>query len=65
MSQPQYALEIDGLENVSTGQWSPTWHFASAPVNSMRCSGPNGAGKTTILRMVAGLLKPDAGRIAI
>lgn len=27
--------------------------------------GPNGAGKTTILRMVAGLLVPDAGRISI
>jgi ABC-2 type transport system ATP-binding protein len=27
--------------------------------------GPNGAGKTTTLRMVAGLLKPDAGEIAI
>ena len=27
--------------------------------------GPNGAGKTTILRMVAGLLQPDAGEIAI
>ncbi|PPC85021.1 MAG: ABC transporter [Hyphomicrobium sp.] len=27
--------------------------------------GPNGAGKTTTLRMVAGLLKPDSGRISI
>ncbi|MBS3847526.1 ABC transporter ATP-binding protein [Devosia sp. BSSL-BM10] len=27
--------------------------------------GPNGAGKTTILRMVAGLLRPDAGKIEI
>lgn len=27
--------------------------------------GPNGAGKTTILRMVAGLLQPDAGEISI
>ena len=27
--------------------------------------GPNGAGKTTILRMVAGLLKPDGGDISI
>ncbi len=27
--------------------------------------GPNGAGKTTTLRMVAGLLRPDAGRISV
>lgn len=27
--------------------------------------GPNGAGKTTILRMVAGLLQPDAGNVSI
>jgi len=27
--------------------------------------GPNGAGKTTTLRMIAGLLKPDAGAISI
>jgi ABC-2 type transport system ATP-binding protein len=27
--------------------------------------GPNGAGKTTTLRIVAGLLRPDAGRVAI
>ena len=27
--------------------------------------GPNGAGKTTSIRMIAGLLKPDAGRIVV
>src|SRR4051812_44504836 len=27
--------------------------------------GPNGAGKTTSIRMVAGLLKPDAGEILL
>ncbi len=27
--------------------------------------GPNGAGKTTTLRMLAGLFKPDAGRISV
>src|ERR1700676_5274186 len=27
--------------------------------------GPNGAGKTTTLRMIAGLLRPDAGSICV
>src|SRR3569832_66349 len=27
--------------------------------------GPNGAGKTTTLRMVAGLLKPDSGKVSV
>src|SRR5258705_13831403 len=27
--------------------------------------GPNGAGKTTTLRMLAGLLRPDAGTISV
>ena len=27
--------------------------------------GPNGAGKTTTLRIVAGLLKPDAGEVSV
>jgi ABC-2 type transport system ATP-binding protein len=27
--------------------------------------GPNGAGKTTTLRMVVGLLKPDAGSVSV
>src|SRR5690606_37637456 len=27
--------------------------------------GPDGAGKTTLLRMMAGLLRPDAGRLQV
>src|SRR6202050_1102748 len=27
--------------------------------------GPNGAGKTTTLRMIAGLLRPDAGTVSV
>lgn len=36
-----------------------------APGEFYALLGPNGAGKTTILRMVAGLLAPDAGDISI
>lgn len=44
---------VDGLDlQVRTGQF-------------YALLGPNGAGKTTSLRMVAGLLRPDAGRISI
>ena len=44
---------VDGLElNVRTGEF-------------YALLGPNGAGKTTTLRMVAGLLRPDAGTVRV
>jgi ABC-2 type transport system ATP-binding protein len=36
-----------------------------APGEFFALLGPNGAGKTTTLRMIAGLLRPDAGSISI
>lgn len=40
--------------------------YIEAPVGaSLAVLGPSGAGKTTLLRMVAGLEKPDAGRILL
>jgi ABC-2 type transport system ATP-binding protein len=46
-------LAVDALDlNVHTGEF-----YALV--------GPNGAGKTTTLRMVAGLLRPDAGSVGI
>jgi ABC-2 type transport system ATP-binding protein len=59
------ALEIRGLvkrfDRVAVDNLDlevPTGHFYAL-------LGPNGAGKTTTLRMVAGLLKPDAGQISV
>jgi ABC-2 type transport system ATP-binding protein len=65
MSEPAFALDIAGL----------TKSFDRPVVKDLRLRvragefyallGPNGAGKTTILRMVAGLLQPEAGSISI
>ena len=65
MSSPSLALDISGLSK----------SFDRPVVNALELKvrvgefyallGPNGAGKTTILRMVAGLLQPDAGTIAV
>lgn len=63
--EPAVALEIRGLRK----------NFAKPAVDDLNLTiragelyallGPNGAGKTTTLRMVAGLLKPDAGSISV
>ena len=37
--------------------------FAVAPGEALLVAGPNGAGKSTLLRLMAGLLRPAAGRL--
>ena len=39
--------------------------FEAAPGGVLGLLGPNGAGKTTIVGMLAGLIRPDAGRVRI
>ncbi|MGY4627907.1 ABC-2 type transport system ATP-binding protein [Bradyrhizobium sp. USDA 4486] len=65
MKPDKSALEVQGL----------TKRFDRLAVDSLDLTihagefyalvGPNGAGKTTTLRMVAGLLRPDAGAVSI
>ena len=39
--------------------------FALAPGETLTIFGPNGAGKTTLLRVLAGLVRPHAGRVRL
>ncbi len=65
MDRPATALELRGL----------TKHFDRPALDGLDLTvrtgefyallGPNGAGKTTTLRIVAGLLRPDAGAVSV
>jgi ABC-2 type transport system ATP-binding protein len=59
------ALRISGLRKTFARPAVDGIDLAIAPGEFFALLGPNGAGKTTTLRMVAGLLKPDAGSISI
>jgi ABC-type multidrug transport system ATPase subunit len=59
-------LTLDGLGKSFDGQ--PVLDRMSLDVaagESVALLGPNGSGKTTTLRCIVGLVRPDAGRIAI
>ncbi len=65
MNRPAIALELKGLVK----------HFDRPALDGLDLTvrtgefyallGPNGAGKTTTLRIVAGLLRPDAGAVSV
>jgi ABC-2 type transport system ATP-binding protein len=67
MSAPAPAMiEVSGLEKrfgslTAVGGLS----FAVRPGEIFGLVGPDGAGKTTTLRMLAGVMVPDAGRVVI
>lgn len=63
--QPPFALDIHGLVKRfdRPAVDGLALHIRSGEFYTLL--GPNGAGKTTTLRMVAGLLRPDHGSIAI
>ena len=62
---PANALRIHGLAKSFSRPAVQNLELTIAPGEFYGLLGPNGAGKTTTLRMVVGLLKPDAGSIEV
>ncbi|MDO8359791.1 MAG: ABC transporter ATP-binding protein [Devosia sp.] len=65
MSDSAYALEIAGLDKSFDRPVVRDLHLRVKAGEFYALLGPNGAGKTTILRIVAGLLQPEAGSISV
>lgn len=65
MSPPSVALEIKGLKKSFDRPAVDGLDLTIRGGEFYALLGPNGAGKTTTLRMVAGLLRPDAGSISV
>jgi ABC-2 type transport system ATP-binding protein len=63
--QPFFALEIRGLKKSFDRPAVDGFDLTVRAGEFYTLLGPNGAGKTTTLRMVAGLLRPDAGAISV
>src|ERR1700729_3863033 len=62
---PPLALEIRGLFKSFDRPAVDGLDLAVRAGEFYALLGPNGAGKTTTLRMIAGLLRPDAGTIRV
>ncbi len=61
----QPALQLQGVTKAFTKVAVDHLDLAIEAGQFYALLGPNGAGKTTTLRMVAGLLEPDAGNISV
>jgi len=59
------ALLVRGLSKAFGRKVIENLDLTIAPGEFFALLGPNGAGKTTTLRMIAGLLQPDAGEISV
>jgi ABC-2 type transport system ATP-binding protein len=65
MQQSSFALEIRGLVKCFDRPAVDGLDLTVREGEFYALLGPNGAGKTTTLRMIAGLLRPDAGTIRV
>ena len=65
MADSAFALDIEGLQKSFDRPVVRDLQLRVKTGEFYALLGPNGAGKTTILRMVAGLLQPEAGSISV
>ncbi|HVJ55360.1 MAG TPA: ABC transporter ATP-binding protein [Aliidongia sp.] len=66
MSTPAAQIEVTGLAKRFAGVFAiEDLGFAVEQGEIFGLVGPDGAGKTTIMRMLAGVMKPDSGHITI
>ncbi len=65
MNHPMTALEIKGLKKTFDKPALDGLELTVRAGEFYTLLGPNGAGKTTTLRIVAGLLRPDAGSVSV
>jgi ABC-2 type transport system ATP-binding protein len=64
-SESEVALKVRGLSKSFGRRIIEDLDLTILPGEFYALLGPNGAGKTTTLRMIAGLMRPDAGSITI
>src|SRR3984957_7948731 len=66
MAEASYAIEAHGLVKRFGKTTALTGvDLAARPGSVLGLLGPNGAGKTTVVRILATLLRPDAGSAAV
>ncbi|NDK99863.1 ATP-binding cassette domain-containing protein [Photorhabdus bodei] len=68
MSSSAYTIRLEKVEKTFPGLNNPAVSSLTAEIYGGSVTGlvgPDGAGKTTLIRMLAGLLKPDSGSIEI
>ncbi|CDL83103.1 ATP-binding cassette domain-containing protein [Xenorhabdus szentirmaii] len=68
MTSSAYTIKLNGVEKTFSGLETPAVSHLQAEIQGGSVTGlvgPDGAGKTTLIRMLAGLLKPDSGNIEI
>jgi molybdate transport system ATP-binding protein len=58
-------MNLDARIKLQRGVLALSCSLAASSDHTVALLGPNGAGKTTVLRVLAGLLRIDAGRIAL